>query len=273
MSRQARSYLFVPGNRPERFDKAAHSAADRIVLDLEDAVDAQSKGQAREEIQAWATRQQPGVLDRVAVRINDVQSVDFGDDLQLLRESGLRQVMLPKVEHENQVAQLLSALPDACVLPLVESARGIEACRGIAAAPGVLRLVFGTLDYALDLGLDIDDDPGPLGEAAAHIVLASRLAGLAPPVAGVTPQLQDEGRLSSDWSWFRRRGFGAKLCIHPRQIEPVHAAAAPDAAAVEWARRVVAADAIGTGVASVDGRMVDRPVVLQALRVLRRAGL
>ena len=273
MNGQARSYLFVPGNRPERFDKAAQSAADRVVIDLEDAVDASSKGQARELVLAWAARQQPAALDRIALRVNDAGSRFFAEDLQLLVASGLRQVMLPKVEHAQQVAQVLRAVPEARVLPLVESARGIEACRGIAEAPGVLRLVFGTLDFAVDLDLDIEDDPLPLEQAAAHIVLASRLAGLEPPVAGVTPQLQDEARLLSDWSWFRRRGFGAKLCIHPRQIDAVHAAIAPDAAAVDWARRVVAADASGAGAASVDGRMVDRPVVLQALRVLRRAGL
>ncbi len=273
MNGQARSYLFVPGNRPERFDKAAQSAADRVVIDLEDAVDARSKDQARAQVLAWATGQQADVLERVALRVNDASSRFLAEDLRLLRESGLRQVMLPKAEHAAQVAQVLRAVPDARVLPLVESARGIEACSAIAAVPGVLRLVFGTLDFAVDLDLDVEDDPQPLDQAAAHIVLASRLAGLEPPVAGVTPQLQDEARLLSDWSWFRRRGFGAKLCIHPRQIDAVHAAMAPDAAAVDWARRVVAADASGAGAASVDGRMVDRPVVLQALRVLRRAGL
>lgn len=273
MSQQARSYLFVPGNRPERFDKATASAADRVVIDLEDAVDASAKGEARDHVGQWVARRDTQALERVALRINDAGSPCFADDLRLLRDTRIRQVMLPKTEHAEHVAQVLQAVPDALVLPLLESARGLEACRGIAAAPGVLRLVFGTLDFALDLDLDIDDDLQPLAEAAAHIVLASRLAGLAAPVSGVTPQLHDEARLLSDWSWFQRRGFGAKLCIHPRQVDPVHAALAPDAAALDWARRVVAADAAGSGAASVDGRMVDRPVVLQALRILRRAGL
>jgi citrate lyase subunit beta/citryl-CoA lyase len=244
-----------------------------VVIDLEDAVEAPRKAEARELVLAWAGRQPPDALERIALRVNDAATRFVAEDLELVRASGLRQVMLPKVEHAEQVELVLRAVPEARVLPLVESARGLEACRDIAAAPGVLRLVFGTLDFAVDLDLDIDEDPWPLEQAAAQLVLASRLAGLAPPVAGVTPQLQDEARLLSDWSWFRRRGFGAKLCIHPGQIEPVHAAIAPDAAALDWARRVVAADAAGAGAVSVDGRMVDRPVVLQALRVLRRAGL
>ena len=273
MNPHARSYLFVPGNRPERFDKAAASAADVVVIDLEDAVQAQARGEARQQVMRWVGSCDPRTLERTAVRINDAASRDFAEDLLLLRESGIRQVMLPKAEGPGQVAQVLAATPDARVLPLLETARGLDACRDIAAAPGVLRLVFGTLDHAVDLDLDIEPDLQPLAEAAARIVLASRLAGLAAPVAGVTPQLRDEPRLLADWSWYRRRGFGAKLCIHPDQVGPVHAALAPDAATLDWARRVVAADAAGGGAASVDGRMVDRPVVLQALRVLRRAGL
>ena len=273
MNHPARSYLFVPGNRPERFDKAVASAADVVVVDLEDAVDSEAKTEARVHVARWAAGRDARTLERLALRINDAGSECFGEDLRLLRDSGIRLVMLPKAEHPEQVARVRDAHADALVLPLLETARGLDACGGIAAATGVQRLVFGTLDFAFDLELDIDEDPQPLAEAAAQIVRASRIAGLQAPVAGVTPQLRDEPRLLSDWSWFRRRGFGAKLCIHPCQVGPVHAGLAPDAAAVDWARRVVAADAQGAGAASVDGRMVDRPVVLQAWRILRRAGL
>lgn len=272
MNHLARSYLFVPGNRPERFGKALASAADVVVIDLEDAVEEPAKAGAREQVLQWAAAQEAPVLERVALRINDAGSPHFGDDLLRLRTSGLRLLMLPKTEHAGQVAQVRDALPGARVLALVESARGLQACRDIAAAPGVLGLVFGTLDFALDLELDLEQDLQPLELAAARIALASRLAGLAPPVAGVTPQLHDPARLLADWSWFRRRGFGAKLCIHPRQIDPVHAAMVPDAATLEWASRVLAADVAVSGVVRVDGRMVDRPVVLQARRILRRAG-
>ena len=272
MNPLARSYLFVPGNRPERFGKALASSADVVVIDLEDAVEARAKPEAREQVLRWVAAQQAGALERVALRVNDAGSPFFADDLGLFRAAGLRLLMLPKAEHPGQLAQVNDAAPGAGVLALVESARGLHACTDIAAAPGVLRLVFGTLDFALELELDLEQDLQPLEQAAAHIGLASRLAGLAPPVAGVTPQLHDPARLLADWSWFRRRGFGAKLCVHPRQVDPVHAALVPDAGTLEWARRVLAADAASPGAARVDGRMVDRPVVLRARRMLSRAG-
>ena len=269
----ARTYLFVPANRPERFAKALASGADAVVLDLEDAVAADAKATAREAIVQWAAAAAPAERERTVVRINEAASPHCRDDLRALREARLAQLMLPKAESAGQIASVRTVLEGAAVLPLVETARGIARCDEIAAAAGVLRLVFGTLDFALDLDLDIAADNEPLAEAAARLVLASRLAERLPPVAGVTPQLDDEARLLADFAWSRRRGFGAKLCIHPRQVAPLHAALAPSADALERARRVIAAEAVSPGAAQVDGRMVDRPVVLQAQRLLRRAGL
>jgi citrate lyase subunit beta / citryl-CoA lyase len=267
----ARTYLFVPGNRPERFAKALASGADAVVLDLEDAVSADDKLAARDAIAQWWAAAGAADQARVLVRINDAASPHFGDDLRLVREAGITAVMLAKGETDDQIAAVLAST-QAAVLPLIETARGLAACERLAAAGGVPRLVFGTLDFALDLDLDISADNEPLAEAAARLVLASRLAAKLPPVAGVTPQLDDEARLLSDLAWSRRRGFGAKLCIHPRQVAPVHAALAPDAEAITWAQRVIAAEAASPGAAQVDGRMVDRPVVLQAQRTLSRAG-
>jgi citrate lyase subunit beta / citryl-CoA lyase len=269
----ARTYLFVPGNRPERFAKALASGADAVVLDLEDAVAAEAKPAARDAIaQCWA-QASDAERARMVLRTNDAASRHFQDDLRLLREVGLPAVMLPKAEADDQVRTIRSTAPNAAVLPLIETARGLACCERLAAADGVQRLTFGTLDFALDLDLDIGADNEPLAEAAARLVLASRLAGRLPPVAGVTPQIDDEARLLADLTWSRRRGLAAKLCIHPRQVAPIHTALAPDAAAIAWARRVIAAELASPGAAQVDGRMVDRPVVLQAQRTLARAGL
>lgn len=270
---KARSYLFVPGNRPERFAKALAAGADAVVLDLEDAVAAEAKPAARDAIAQWWAQAGDADRARMAVRINDAASAHFQDDLRLLRELRLPAVMLSKAETDDQIRAVRTTAPDAVVLPLIETARGLAHCERLATGDGVLRLVFGTLDFALDLDLDITADNEPLAEAAARLVLASRLAERLPPVAGVTPQIDDEARLLADLAWVRRRGFGAKLCIHPRQVAPLHAALAPDAAAIDWARRVVAAEAASPGAAQLDGRMVDRPVVLQARRTLARAGL
>jgi citrate lyase subunit beta / citryl-CoA lyase len=267
-----RTYLFVPGNRPERFAKALASGADAIVLDLEDAVAAASKAQARDAIAQWSREAAEGYLARIVVRVNDAQSAGFADDLQLLRHARIAGVMLPKAESAAQVQAVRAAVPGARVLALIESACGVANAHDVAAA-GVARLVFGTLDYALDLDLDIADDSEPLAHAASVLAIASRVAGLSAPVAGVTPQIDDEPRLLADLAWSRRHGFGAKLCIHPRQVAPIHAAFAPSVEAMDWARRVLEAEAASPGAAQLDGRMIDRPVVLQAQRTLQRAGV
>jgi citrate lyase subunit beta/citryl-CoA lyase len=267
-----RTYLFVPGNRPERFAKALTSGADAVVLDLEDAVAPAAKGEAREAIAQWYGQAAEADRRRVVVRINHAQSNGFADDLRLLREVGISSVMLPKAESAAQVQAVRGIVREASVFALIESACGIANVQQVAAAEAVVRLVFGTLDYALDLDLDITDGPEALVHAAGAIAIASRVAGLAAPVAGVTPQLDDEPRLLADIAWSRRHGFGAKLCVHPRQIAPIHVALAPSAASVEWARRVLAAEAASPGAAQLDGRMIDRPVVLQAQRTLQRAG-
>lgn len=269
---QPRTYLFVPGNRAERFAKALASGADAIVLDLEDAVAAGAKDEAREAIARWWREAAAADRARVAVRINDPRAAGFADDLRLLREARIAGVMLPKAESAAHVQAVRAAVPDARVLALIESARGVANAHEVARAPGVDRLVFGTLDYALDLDLDIAAGAEGLGHAAGVLAIASRVADLPSPVAGVTPQIDDERRLLADLAWSRRFGFGAKLCIHPRQVAPIHAALAPDAQAVEWARRVLAAEAASPGAAQLDGRMIDRPVVLQARRTLQRAG-
>jgi citrate lyase subunit beta/citryl-CoA lyase len=267
----ARTYLFVPGNRPERFAKALASGADSVVLDLEDAVAPEAKGSARDAIADWATSASAADTRRVAVRINDAASLQFDDDLRLLGGTGIALVMLPKAESPAQVAAVQAALPDAQVLALIESAAGVAAVEAIARAGGVVRLVFGTLDLALDLELDIAEQSDGLAHAASRLALASRTAGLASPVAGVTPQIDDEARLLADLAWARRHGLHAKLCIHPKQVAPIHAALAPSAQAVDWARRVLAAEAASPGAAKLDGRMIDRPVVLQARRTLERS--
>jgi len=267
----ARTYLFVPGNRPERFAKALASGADAIVFDLEDAVAAEAKAQARDAIADWASTAAPADRERTAVRINDAASPWFADDLRLLLDAGLHDVMLPKAESPEQLGAVRVALPKARVLALIESAAGLANVDLVASGVGVKRLVFGTLDFALDLDLDIAEHSDGLSHAASRIVLAARIAGLAGPVAGVTPQIDDEARLLADLAWSRRHGLSAKLCIHPKQIAPIHAALAPSPQALDWARRVLAAEAASPGAAKLDGRMIDRPVVLQAQRTLQRA--
>ncbi|HJV71203.1 CoA ester lyase [Ideonella sp.] len=265
-----RSYLFVPGDRPERFDKALASDADVVVLDLEDAVAADRKQAAREAIQRWVPTCDAATRARIAVRVNEAAAPCFANDLAMLQQAPVGLVMLPKAEAAWQIGTVRHRLPAVEVLALVETARGVVAVHEVAAAPGMARLVFGTLDFALDLG--IAPEPAGLAHAAACLALASRAAGLPAPVAGVTPEIGDDTRLLADWGWAWALGFGAKLCIHPRQIAPLHDAMRPSAVELDWAERVIAAAAAARGAAvQVDGRMVDKPVLQRALALRERA--
>jgi citrate lyase subunit beta/citryl-CoA lyase len=240
------------------------------VLDLEDAVAADAKVAARAAVAAILSGPDAA---RLVVRINDASTDWHAADVALLAAAAAPTVMLPKAERADHIAALRAACPAIGVLALVETARGVLAAEAIAAAPGVQRLVFGTLDFALDLGLEAPDAMTlGLDHAASRIAHASRAAGLAAPVAGVTTALDDEAQLRADFARARAHGFGAKLCIHPKQIGPIHAALAPTADELAWAHRVLAAaQAAGGAAVKLDGRMVDKPVIERARRLVARA--
>lgn len=263
------SYLFVPGTRPDRFAKALASGADATILDLEDAVAAGEKAAARDAIREWC-HGQASVDERVLLRINDVTTEWFEPDVELARTCNIRGVLLPKAEQPAHVERVRVGLPaGGFVIPMIESARGLLNVDAVAAARGVQRLAFGALDYAFDL--DLSGDERGLVYPACRLALASRACGLATPIAGVTTELDDEQALLSDIAFARACGLGAKLCIHPKQVAVLHRALAPSSDEVAWARRVMAAVESGSGVAQVDGRMVDRPVILKAQGILERA--
>ena len=262
------TYLFVPGNRPERFDKALNAGAGAVIIDLEDAVAAADKANARAAIAAWFAAQQDQKLP-ILVRINDVQSAEFNADLAFLHTTGITQVMLPKTESPEQIAKLIAATqPEMRIVPLIETALGVANVAAIATAKGAQRLAFGTLDYALDL--DLSDDPAGLAYPASQIAIASRCAQLPPPIGGVTPAIDDAERIRAEFAWARAYGFAAKLCIHPKQVAIVHQACRPTEAEQNWAERVLAAVAATEDAVQIDGKMVDRPVVLKAQAIMSR---
>ena len=263
------TYIFVPGNRPERFDKALASGADAVILDLEDAVAPDDKARARANVREWIAGH-PDAASRTVVRINDAATQWFAADLGMLRETGTAFAMLPKAEREEQVAAVMAALgARGRLLPIIETAQGLENVESVARAPGVERLVFGTLDYGVDL--DLSGDERGLIYPSARIAIASRCAGIASPVAGVTPAIDDDARLIADLAFARAFGFGAKLCIHPRQVGVVQNAMRPTVDELAWARRVLSAAEHSEGAVQVDGKMVDRPVILKARGILERA--
>ncbi|BFG81674.1 CoA ester lyase [Paraburkholderia terrae] len=258
-----RSYLFVPGNRPDRFAKAAASGVDVVVIDLEDAVPPEDKKVARAALSEWlSTNDTP-----IAVRVNDVNSEWFRDDITLCRAPSVKAVMLPKTERIDDIFLCEFAGKPTDILPMIETAQGFRNVVAIAQHRLTTRLVFGNVDFQLDLGIDGDDEQ--LLYFRSQIVLASRIGNLLPPVDGVSITLDDAAQIERDTLRARRLGFGAKLCIHPKQVAAVNAAFVPTAKDVEWARKVLAAAAASHGAAvAVDGRMVDRPVILKAQEIL-----
>lgn len=268
----ARSFLFVPGHRPERFGKALASGADAVILDLEDAVPLTSKDDARTAIAMAWTNLTGSERARLLVRINPVGTPWHAQDLALLQQLvGLGAVMLPKAESSRAIADIAQVCPGLPVLPLLESAEGFAQLDDIARAPQVLRMGLGHIDLQADIGMACGPDEAELAPARWALVTVTRRARLAPAVDGVTTATGDEHAVLRDTQRSRRFGFGAKLCIHPSQIASVHQGFSPTDAEQDWAQRVLAAEAhAGGGAFSVDGKMVDAPVLALARQWLAR---
>lgn len=257
----ARSVLFVPGSRPDRFASAHRAEPGLVVIDLEDAVGEADKDAAREAADRWLSEGH-----RCGVRINAVGTPWHEADLAMVARHDLV-VMVPKAQDPEALAGLARELtPGSGVIALVETARGVLEAPRTAEVAGVVRLAFGSLDLAAELGVAPDRDE-VLQPARAALVLASAAAGLAPPLDDVTTDVRNTALLASDVRTARDRGLGGKLCVHPAQVPTTEAGFAPTEEETVWARRIL--DAVGdAAVASVDGRMVDRPVIERARRLL-----
>lgn len=269
----------MPADSPRKIEKSRELRPDAVVLDLEDAVAPASKLAARAAL--------PDALERfrhpsaaVFVRVNGPLHEGFEADLEAAAGPAVEGVVLPKCVSGEDVARAGRVLgrversrgmPPGTIrlLPSVEGAAGIVAAADLARADGrVLALVFGAEDYCADLGIRRTDSGEELAYARAAVVHAARAAGRA-AIDAAFMDLEDEAGLLADARRARGMGFSGKLLVHPRQIDPVHRAFAPDEREIEWARKVVAAfEAARSGLVVVDGRLVDAPVVLQARRIL-----
>jgi citrate lyase subunit beta/citryl-CoA lyase len=263
----ARTFLFVPGDRPARFAKAAASGADVVVLDLEDAVSPDRKGQARECVRAWLDGRHPSV-----VRVNAEGTPWHVGDIAMIsgHPDAVPAVMVPKAEDPERLETLSRALPARTrIIPLIETGAGIARAVPLCAVAQVVRPAFGSVDLAAQLGIDHRSHDA-LRYPRSALVLAAAAAGCAGPVDGVTTSLTDESCLRADLEHAISLGFTGKLCIHPRQIAMANQRLTPSAADIERARRVVAAARDGSAT-MLDGQMIDRPVLARAQAVLARA--
>lgn len=260
-----RSYLFVPATHPARFAKACASGADAVIIDLEDAVSADAKDDARVAARAFFDAGGHALL-----RVNAVDTAWFAQDMALCASAGVTGIVLPKAESTHELDAVRSALQEPKpVLPIIESAAGMANAASIAAHPQTERLLFGTVDFCLDMNLQGDGEE--LLFYRSQLVLASRLGGIGMPVDGPALTIQDSEALQRACEHASRIGFGGKLCIHPAQVADVNRCFSPSDAEVAWAVRIVDRAGSGAGAFSLDGKMVDAPVMARAARILSRA--
>lgn len=267
----ARSFLFVPANRPERFEKALASGADAVILDLEDSVPLQSKEEARQAIRSsWQVLKESKVS--VVIRINSPDTEWGQEDLKGLQGLiGLSGVMVPKCESASSLKRVSEACGEVPTLPIIESAAGYLALAEISRAPQVCRLVVGHIDFLADTGMVCSDDQSELNSLRFEIAMHTRASNLSPAVDGVSVSVDDAELIRLDTERSIRFGFGAKLCIHPKQIPTVHHTFSPNEDQITWAKRVIEVmDASKGSAVQLEGKMVDLPVVLQAQRLLSR---
>jgi crotonobetainyl-CoA:carnitine CoA-transferase CaiB-like acyl-CoA transferase/citrate lyase beta subunit len=284
------SMLFVPGGDERKIAKIPELQAPALILDLEDAVAASVKDEARARVAAAVTRH--GAEQRLWVRVNGVESGLLARDIEAVTLPGLAGIVVPKVESVRDllaVDGLVGLLersrgiePELVeLIATIETAKGLAVVDEIAASCTRLHtLGFGAGDFSLDLGLEWPPPGGSLSGtivlAKSRLVLAARLADLEPPHDGVYPDFRDEAGLRREAEQARALGFRSKHAIHPAQIAVIDQVFAPGEEELSRARRIVetfdASERAGTANARVDGRLVDYPVAERARRVLARVG-
>lgn len=276
MLRPLRSILFVPGTRSDRFAKAFASGADAVVIDLEDAVEAGRKVEARRKVADWLTATSTLRASRF-IRVNAPGSPWFDDDVAWLAavRAHIDAVVLPKAETAAAIERVADAAPSRRVVPLLETARGIAHAATILAARAEMPAVlFGAEDLTAELGIERTLDGEELLVARSTVVLAAATIG-ADPIDAVWVDLAAPDGLRKDATRARALGFRGKMAIHPDQIAAINDVFSPSADEVAVARRIVEADdrarAAGEGAFRLDDRMVDAPVIARARLVLARA--
>ncbi len=279
--RPRRALLFMPGDDAHKIGKAIALQPDAIIMDLEDGVALGRKAEARAVICAALADRDFGRSERL-VRINPLSSPFAADDLEAILPARPDGLMLPKVESADEVLHVAARLDeaqltDAVLVVIVESARGVVMLREIAASSRrIAALCFGAEDLAGDIGAERQPDLSEAAYARGAVVVHAHAYGLQ---AIDTPfiTLNDEEALRGEAARARALGYTGKLAIHPRQIGPITEVFTPDAEAVAQAQRLIALfehmQAQGTGAFSVDGRMVDMPMIRAAQALLARAAL
>lgn len=259
-----RSWLFCPGDRPDRLAKAV-ATADVAIADLEDAIAPDRREAARAAV-ASALRADAESAARTWVRVTHDPA-----DLDALADLEFAGIVVPKAE--PGIVERVAAVTSVPLVALVETATGLWAARELAAHPRVRTLALGEYDLAVELGTSPPDvDGAPLAWARSRVVAAAAAEGCPPPPAAVSVVLRDETRFRTDTESLARFGFFGRMCIHPAQAAVVHAMLRPSEEDVERSRRITSAAAGADGAVLVmDGKMIDPPVVAHARRIVELA--
>ena len=271
-----RTTLCVPATRSDRFVKAASCGADFACIDLEDAVSPHDKDSARENALSFLVSP-PDMPSAWALRINSPHTeVGLKDVLALLGSGAVPQwVEIPMVTSAEELCWLDNLLTEAGsrvrLVAGIETNEGLVRTEEIAtAAPRLAALSFGNVDFAADTGCGLGWDA--MLHARGRIVAAAARARI-PALDGVWLDIPDTEGLRDETGRIRDLGFSGKIAIHPSQVAPINECFAPTPAEIERARRIVSvADASDGGVITVDGQMIDRPVIAIARRILAAAG-
>ena len=283
-----RSMLFVPGDRPERFAKATASGADAVIFDLEDAVHPDRRPIARTAIVECLSAEARSVP--YWVRINPVDTPDALSDLAAVMQGRPDGIMLPKARSGADVLQAshwIEALEaregivagGTGLIPLItESAGAVLAIASFACLPARVRgLTWGAEDLAADIGAlsnkTADGEFDPVYAHARTMCLYAAAAAGVPAIDTVDTEIRDTVAVERRARESRRQGYVGKMAIHPAQIAPIHAAYRPSEQELAWARRVLEAfrASPGAGALSLDGRMLDKPHIRQAERIVAAA--
>jgi citrate lyase subunit beta/citryl-CoA lyase len=269
--------LFCPADRPERFAKALERA-DAVILDLEDGVAPPDRAAAREALVAFgaALAGSPHDVTRTFVRVNPAGSDEAAADLEAVRATPFRTVMLAKTESSADVDRVAASVPGVGVIALCETARGVLAAPALARRASVIALMWGAEDLVVSLGGASSRWPdGRYRDVARHarscVLLAAATAGVA-AIDAVHIDLDDLDGLAVEAADAVASGFAATACLHPRQVPVVRDAYRPSEDQVAWASRVVETAGRTQGAFRLDGRMIDEPLIAQARFVLRRSG-
>ncbi|WDU51838.1 HpcH/HpaI aldolase/citrate lyase family protein [Taylorella equigenitalis] len=270
-----RSGLFVPATRTDRVSKAVATGADIVIVDLEDAVGPLDKATARDALADYLVTASE---QNLCVRLNSDDTQWHEEDLALCEKFKFKLfcVMLPKVETADQVHAIYERT-GLRVITLIETARGLVALREIASSSGTLAMSIGELDLGISMGLpvtgsDVEIDAGLeflMKQIYADLAIASSCAGIQGPLASVYSDYKNVDGYASRLKFAKGMGFAGGLCIHPKQVGVVKDVFAIDPELLAWAQSVMDAVVVhGESAFSLNGQMVDKPIIERAKRIL-----